>query len=206
MTTHEKSEDERLREEEKMIRLFDGSASTIKNSSPIVPLKPLDERREIKAFGQECKQAAKFIFKSAIPRFDGAQSDANLGPGTYEKTHEPQYILKGPKKGGFGSTIPRTTLIFRDVSKSPYKNPSNLESPAPSQYAPVSHQMSVNPKKNLHSQSLILTENSVELFDHNESKMDSNFTSSVQRDFLDSVSRDVRTNPGPGSYLHDQLL
>jgi hypothetical protein len=49
--TAEKSFDEKQREEEKMIRIFDGSASTIKNSQPIVPLKPLEVRKEIKAFG-----------------------------------------------------------------------------------------------------------------------------------------------------------
>ena len=59
-------------------------------------------------------------------------NDAIPGPGTYDESHEPSYVIKGPKKGGFGSAIPRSTLIFRDVSKSPYKNPSCLESPAPS--------------------------------------------------------------------------
>jgi len=54
-----------------------------------VPLKPLDERKEVKAFGQECKQAARATFSSVIPRFEGSASDANIGPGTYEKTHEP---------------------------------------------------------------------------------------------------------------------
>jgi len=28
----------------------------------------------------------------------------------------------------------------------------------------------------------------------------------VPREFLDSVSKEVRHNPGPGSYLHDQLM
>jgi hypothetical protein len=38
------------------------------------------------------------------------------------------------KKGSFGSSLPRDTLIFRDITKSPYKNPSNLENPAPDAY------------------------------------------------------------------------
>ena len=37
-------------------------------------------------------------------------------------------------------------------------------------------------------------------------KPDPNFRSAVQRDFLESVSKEIRVNPGPGSYLHDQLL
>lgn len=56
-----------------MIRLFDGSASTIKNQSPIVPLKPLEERYEQQNFGQDCPQAAKAIFSSAVDRFDGGE-------------------------------------------------------------------------------------------------------------------------------------
>jgi hypothetical protein len=32
------------------------------------------------------------------------------------------------------------------------------------------------------------------------------FTSSVPREFLESVSKEIRQNPGPGSYLHDQLM
>jgi len=33
-----------------------------------------------------------------------------------------------------------------------------------------------------------------------------NFLSQVPREFLESVSKEIRQNPGPGSYLHDQLL
>lgn len=33
-----------------------------------------------------------------------------------------------------------------------------------------------------------------------------NFVSSVPREFLVSVSKEIRQNPGPGSYLHDQLM
>ena len=32
------------------------------------------------------------------------------------------------------------------------------------------------------------------------------FQSVIQRDFLESVSKEIRQNPGPGSYLHDQLM
>ena len=32
------------------------------------------------------------------------------------------------------------------------------------------------------------------------------YQSHVQRDFLASVSKEQRINPGPGSYLHDQLM
>jgi hypothetical protein len=61
-------------------------------------------------------------------------------------------------------------------------------------------------RKGRNSQSIILTENSVELIEQSEIKLDPNFTSSVPRDFLASVSKEIRQNPGPGSYLKDQLL
>lgn len=32
------------------------------------------------------------------------------------------------------------------------------------------------------------------------------FVSTVPREFLESVSKEIRVNPGPGSYLHDQLM
>ena len=32
------------------------------------------------------------------------------------------------------------------------------------------------------------------------------YQSVIQRDFLESVSKEIRQNPGPGSYLHDQLM
>ena len=141
-------------------------------------------------------------------RFEGGDP-SNPGPGHYTQVTDPNYILRGPNKVSFGSNLPRNTLIFRDVSKSPFKNPTNLENPAPVAYAPKSHEMSLmgnKTHKGRNSQSIILTENSIELMEQSEIKMDSNFTSSVQRDFLASVSKEIRQNPGPGSYLKDQLL
>jgi hypothetical protein len=45
-----------------MIRVFDGSASTIKHIAPVSSVKPLEERQEIKVFGDDCNAAAKAIF------------------------------------------------------------------------------------------------------------------------------------------------
>ena len=50
-----------------------------------------------------------------------------------------------------------------------------------------------------------LNEPSVEDFNVT-AKPTSTYQSSVQRDFLESVSKEIRHNPGPGSYLHDQLM
>jgi len=61
-TAPEKTYEEKLKEEEKMIRVFDGSASTIKHIAPVSSVKPLEERQEIKVFGDDCNAAAKAIF------------------------------------------------------------------------------------------------------------------------------------------------
>ena len=42
--------------------------------------------------------------------------------------------------------------------------------------------------------------------DMTKSRLQSTFQSGVKREFLDSVSKEIRMNPGPGSYLHDQLM
>jgi hypothetical protein len=69
------------------------------------------------------------------PRFDrqGSNELVGPGPGSYEVV-DPSYMVKGKTKAGFGSAIPRTTLIHRDVSKSPFRDPTRLDNPAPSKY------------------------------------------------------------------------
>lgn len=48
---------------------------------------------------------------------------------------------KGLVESKFGSHAGRNSMLTRDVSKSPYKNPTSLNVPAPSEYAPKSHEM-----------------------------------------------------------------
>ena len=164
----------------------------------------MEERFEPHDFGQNNHQAAKANFASGVDRFEAGDPNAP-GPGHYTSVNDPNYIIRGPAKVSFGSNLPRNTLIFRDVSRSPFKNPTSLENPAPSTYAPKNHETSLISKdrKGRNSQSIILTENSVELIEQSEIKLDPNFTSSVPRDFLASVSKEIRQNPGPGSYLKD---
>ena len=69
----------------------------------------------------------------------------NPGPQDYDAhSREPQYIIKGPVDVRFGSNAGRNSLLTRDVHKSPYKNPTSLSNPAPSQYAPRQHEMGKN--------------------------------------------------------------
>lgn len=49
-----------------------------------------------------------------------------------------------------------------------------------------------------------LNENSID--EMSKAKPQPTFQSSTDRVFLDSVSKEIRVNPGPGSYLHDQLM
>ena len=44
--------------------------------------------------------------------------------------------MPGVTEAGFGSSAKRDGMIFRDVSRSPYKNPTSISSPAPDQYNP----------------------------------------------------------------------
>lgn len=129
-----------------MIRIFDGSSSCIKNNSPSITLKPLEERREVPVFGEDnVGPKIGAIFQSIVERFD--EVEASPGPGHYNKEQEPNYILKGPKKGTFGSTMPRDNLLFRDITRSPFNNPTNLDNPGPDAYAHKSHEISASVQK-----------------------------------------------------------
>lgn len=63
--------------------------------------------------------------------------------------------------------------------------------------------MSVDESKkrmtNMQSASLLDPEEPIQL----SGKPQCTFQSSVKREFLDSVSKEIRVNPGPGSYIHD---
>ena len=64
--------------------------------------------------------------------------------------NKPNYIIKGPTESKFGSNVARNNLLHRDVAKSPFKNPTNLDNPSPAQYAPKTHELSkgiVSPSK-----------------------------------------------------------
>ena len=67
----------------------------------------------------------------------------NPGPQDYDgHLREPLYVVKGAVDTKFGSTVDRSSLLLRDVSKSPFKNPTCAENPSPHQYKPTSHEMS----------------------------------------------------------------
>ena len=51
-------------------------------------------------------------------------------------------MIKGHVDAKFGSHAGRNSMLTRDVSKSPYKNPTSLSNPAPNCYAPKTHEMS----------------------------------------------------------------
>jgi len=95
------------------------------------------------------------------------------------------YIINGATNVGFGSKSKRETLIMRDVSKSPFKDPTIVQTPAPDHYSPQ-----VSPKS-------IALGNDIFESDYND-KIDpelkglSVFKSPVVRDSLAGVSLDAR--------------
>lgn len=85
------------------------------------------------------------VFNSKTDRFRSntyLNTVNNPGPQDYDpNTRNPRYIIKGPIDTKFGSRVERDSLLQRDVSKSPFKNPTSFEVPAPIQYAPRLHEM-----------------------------------------------------------------
>lgn len=164
---------------------------------------------------------AESVFNSGTDRFRTntyRQDNGNPGPQDYNVSgKDPQYIIKGPVDPKFGTLAMRTSMLNRDVSKSPFKNPTNLENPSPSQYVTNQHELgkefAEQAKFGGSPQQMLLAQRQsssgslpMDLDQYAPSKIQPNFKSSVGRDFLESVSKEIRQNPGPGSYLHDQLM
>lgn len=44
--------------------------------------------------------------------------------------------MNGQSEAGFGTSAKRESLILRDVSRSPFRDPTITENPAPDHYSP----------------------------------------------------------------------
>ena len=97
---------------------------------PSVPI--LEARQKITDFDQNVrpKQA---VFDSKDVRFKQEQS-RSPGPQEYEPTNEVEYSMRGPSNAVFGTQAQRDQLIQRDVSRSPFKQPTFVANPSPSVY------------------------------------------------------------------------
>ena len=88
------------------------------------------------------------MFTSGTNRFKTGtyvQENAFPGPSDYDPaTAQPKYMIKGPVDIKFGAVADRTSLLHRNVSKSPFKNPTAISGPSPTQYAPNMHEISKN--------------------------------------------------------------
>lgn len=82
-------------------------------------------------------------------------------------------------------------MAQRDVSRSPFKNPTSVENPPPDQYG-----LHSNPTLNTFA--MPQTDYGAK---PKEIKNDSVFKSNGQRDFLSCVSIEAKTSPGPGTYI-----
>lgn len=186
--------------------MFDGSASTIKQVPKPIKCAPLEERQIVDDFAEvQTGSKAEAVFNSRTNRWQSntyLNTVNNPGPQDYDPhAKEPQYIIKGPVDTSFGTMQERDSLLTRDVSKSPFKNPTCLENPSPSQYAPRLHEMSKefsprNPNQvgsgaiNQQSSGLLLEtvlEDSTRMH-----KPQPAYQSVVGRDFLESVSKEIR--------------
>jgi len=49
---------------------------------------------------------------------------------------KPTYKMNGVTESGFGTSAKRDNLILRDISRSPFKDPTIVENPAPDHYSP----------------------------------------------------------------------
>ena len=145
-----------MQKQYKQIRLFDGSASTIKKVPKPIKCQPLEERQVVQDFGVEgIGSKAENVFNSRTDRFNKNSYltiQNNPGPQDYDAhTKEPQYMIKGPVDTKFGSVAERTSLLQRDMSKSPFKNPTSLDNPSPSAYKVKHHEMSKDFSGNIKS-------------------------------------------------------
>ena len=73
--------------------------------------------------------------KSTQNRFKTSKSKSP-GPAAYNQDAKPFYIMNGVTEAGFGTSAKRDNLMFRDVMRSPFKDPTIVENPAPDQYSP----------------------------------------------------------------------
>ena len=73
------------------------------------------------------------VFDSEATRFKN-KKEASPGPGAYDP-NLPVYVLgSGSQDAGFGSQAERDNLIIRDLSKSPFKDPTRIDNPSPNHY------------------------------------------------------------------------
>ncbi len=191
--------------EERERRLFDGSGATIKDRRRNVADCPTTEACiEVTEFDANAQPRAA-VFNSEAERFERERS-RSLGPAAYVNNAEPVYAMKGVSSGAFNSTAARGDLLQRNVSRSPFKNPTKCESPSPDRYntqTKANHTSFPGGTKFGSQQSYSGNgESAKDLTKFNpDQKSDSMFVSQLPRDNLASVSKDALSSPGPGAYI-----
>jgi len=118
--------------------------------------------------------------------------------------------MKGISSGVFGTQAEREDLLQRDISRSPFKNPTLMENPSPDRYnmhTKVNNTTFTGGTKFGSQQSYEGSESIRDLNKFNaDYKPDSQFISVQPRDNLASVSKDSVMSPGPGSYIPLDIL
>lgn len=121
------------------------------------------------------------------------------GPAGYDPSKPQKDVFQGRNFAQFGSNAERNSLIKRNVAISPFGDPTSVQGPSPNKYFVNANEESK--KQNILQQ----VGSSLGMPDPNQTNA---FQSPTQRDFLDQVSKELKANPGPGSYdtqIQDKL-
>lgn len=141
-------------------------------------------------------------FKSKVPRDamePTKQQKATPIPGTYCQDKLKQDITQSKNYQQFGSTSERVCLIGRDAAVQPFTDPTNTKVPAPDTY---------QKNETTHKKKQAVLQSVGSSIGAGEQNMTSSFISPIKRDMLDHVSKELKHNPGPGSYdtqIQDKL-
>lgn len=116
--------------------IFESSKPTEREHNRSVPPPVTESTFELnKTFQTDSRYMA---FKSKIARdpFNtNKQLIENPSPGAYNPVIPKTKILKGRTNAKFGSSVPRKTQIVRNALEQPFKDPTNVEGPAPGTYS-----------------------------------------------------------------------
>ena len=85
--------------------------------------------------GEETGSNPNASFISAIDREDLLYTRNDLpSPTTYKPNTNMKYMIKGRVHDNFGSDANREPMHHRDIAKSPFVDPTKIQSPSPTTY------------------------------------------------------------------------
>lgn len=178
--------------------------------------KTTEARIEVPVFGDEPGLKGVSSFVSNIERENKLYVDEkNPSPDAYYPVSVPKYMIRGRIQDGFGTDAARESLLHRDVAKSPFKNPTYLENPGSDTYKAGTMFLKLKPQDETITatglpQSVHGTQPSA-FYQHKHQQLpkehqelkrtNASYLSTIDRNFLKQIPKDVQESPGPGSYV-----